>query len=82
MTPDLLKKVFKFFESKSNPAVVFVFEALVGIMRGTKYADNKSVEIYTQKYEGFKLALDRVDFKKINPNYCQEYRNQLNTTYD
>jgi len=41
-----LKKVFKFFETKSNLAVIYVFEALVGLMRGHKLADNKSVELY------------------------------------
>jgi len=51
-------------------------------MRSTKYADNRSVEIYTQKYEGFKLALDRVDIKKVNPASCDEYRSKLEETYD
>jgi len=45
-------------------------EALIGLMRNTKTADNKSVEIYLKKYEGFMLALQRVDFKKIKAEYC------------
>jgi hypothetical protein len=31
---DSLAKVYKYFEKKSNDSVIFIFEALVGIMRG------------------------------------------------
>lgn len=67
---DDLKKVFKFFESKSNHAVIYVFEALVGLMRGHKLADNVSVELYTQKFDGFIIGLQRIDLKGLEHKFC------------
>lgn len=50
-------------------------EALIGLMRGTKRADAMSVELYTKKFEGFMIGLNRIDHKKINFDYCEDYRN-------
>lgn len=53
-------------------------EALVGIMRGQRRADPKSVELYIKKYEGFMAGLNRVDPKTVNPVFCQEHQDNLN----
>ena len=53
ITKDMLTKAYKFFEKNNNEAVVFIFEALVGIMRDQKKADSSSVEMYMKKFEGF-----------------------------
>lgn len=42
-----LKQVYAFFSKKNNEACAYVMEALVGLFRGTKRADMKSVELYT-----------------------------------
>jgi len=70
VTPEALKKVYTFFENKSTEPVVFIFEALIGLMRKMPKADHKSVEIYLKKYEGFTMAIDRVNVKEFNPKYC------------
>ena len=70
ITTDNLKKVYIYLEKKCNDAVVYVMEALIGLMRGTKKADNMSVELYTKKYEGFMMGLNRIDIKKMNVVFC------------
>jgi hypothetical protein len=70
ITPELLKKVYTFFEKKSIEPVVYIFEALIGLMRKMPKADHKSVEIYLKKYEGFTMAIDRAKVKEFNPKYC------------
>lgn len=42
-----LKKVYSFLERKNNEATAYVMEALIGLLRGMKRADMKSVELYT-----------------------------------
>jgi hypothetical protein len=44
----MLKKVYNYLEKKNNEAVVYVMEALIGLMRGSKRADSMSVELYTK----------------------------------
>jgi hypothetical protein len=34
ITPDHVKKAFKYLDKKNHEAVVFLFEALIGVMRG------------------------------------------------
>lgn len=34
ITKDVLNKAYKFFEKNNDDAIVFIFEAIVGIMRG------------------------------------------------
>jgi hypothetical protein len=63
ITSDLLKKVYTYFEKKSTEPVVYIFEALIGLMRKAPRADHKSVEIYLKKYEGFVMAVDRANVK-------------------
>lgn len=65
-----LKAVFKYLERKNNEAPVYVMEALIGLMRGSKRADAMSVELYTKTHEGFMMALNRIDIKKLNVDYC------------
>ncbi len=45
-------------------------EALVGLMRRIERADKDSVEIYIKKHEGFMLALNRINPRELNPEYC------------
>lgn len=71
--PKVITSAYDFFEKKSHDALVYVFEALVGMMRDQKYADNKSVELYLKKFEGFMLALNRLELANVNPAYAKEY---------
>ena len=66
----LLKKIFLYLEKNSNEACVYVMEALVGLMRGSKRADAMSVEIYSKSHEGFMLSLNKIDVKKLNIAHC------------
>lgn len=66
ITPDSLKKVYDFLDKKSAEPVTFLMEALVGLLRGMKRADTKSVELYVKKHEGFLIAINRLNFKKMN----------------
>ncbi len=70
ITPETMKKAYKFLETKNNEAVIFVFEALVGLMRGNRRADARSVELYTKKHEGFMIGLNKIDFKRLNTDFC------------
>ena len=70
VTPENLKKVYVYLEKKSNEAVIYIMEALIGLMRGSKRADPMSVELYTKKHEGFMMGLNRIDIKKLNVNFC------------
>lgn len=82
VTEKNLKAVFKYLERKNNEAAVYVMEALIGLMRGQKRADAMSVELYTKTYEGFMMALNRIDIKKLNPDHCQEHLDNLRDKYD
>eukprot|EP00347_Sterkiella_histriomuscorum_P004089 403361794 len=77
-----LKAVFKYLERKNNEAPVYVMEALIGLMRGSKRADAMSVELYTKVHEGFMMALNRIDVKQLNVDYCQEHLDNLRDKYD
>jgi len=57
-------------------------EALIGLMRGSKRADAMSVELYTKVHEGFMMALNRIDVKKLNVDHCQEHLDNLRDKYD
>ena len=50
-------------------------------MRKAPRADHKSVEIYLKKYEGFMMAVDRVNVKQFNYTYCQQHLAELNNKY-
>lgn len=82
ITPETMKKAYKFLETKSNEAVIFIFEALVGLMRGNRRADARSVELYTKKHEGFLIGLNKIDHKRLNTDFCQEHLNVLQDQYD
>jgi len=82
MNPDLLKKAYKYLEKNANTSICYIFEALVGIMRGHKSADSQSVEMYLKKYEGFMMGLGRLNFKKINQEYAQEHLDALLKEHD
>jgi predicted ATP-grasp superfamily ATP-dependent carboligase len=82
ITSELLKKVYVYFEKKSTEPVVYIFEALIGLMRKAPRADHKSVEIYLKKYEGFVMAVDRVNVKTFNYTYCQQHLAALTEKYD
>ena len=49
--------------------MIYILEALVGLMRNTKFADNKSVELYLKKHEGFEIAINRLWYSQgtLNP---------------
>lgn len=72
-----LKKVYAYFEKKSNLACVYIMEAVVGLMRNMKRADAMSVELYTKKFEGFMIGINRIDHKKINFDNCEEYKKTI-----
>jgi len=72
ITPDNLKKVYAFLDKKSAEPIAFVMEAVVGLLRGQRRADTKSVELYIQKHEGFMIGLNRLNYKKLNTEYLQE----------
>ena len=82
ITPDNMKKIYTFLEKKNPEPVVYLMEALVGLMRGQKRADPVSVELYTKKHEGFMIGLNRVDAKQLNVNTCQDHLNALQDKYD
>ena len=82
ITPEVVKKVYKYLEKNKNEAVIYIFEALVGLMRGNRRADARSVELYTKKHEGFMIGLNRIDFKRLNTDFCQEHLNNLQSQYD
>ena len=42
---------------KSNDAIVYVLEALIGLMRNVKRADSFSVELYLKSHEGFMIGI-------------------------
>jgi hypothetical protein len=46
-------------------------EALVGLMRKTRRADIKSVELYTKSYEGFSIGLGRIKLEELNFEHCE-----------
>ena len=82
ITQELLKKVYTYFEKKSTEPVVYIFEALIGLMRKAPRADHKSVEIYLKKYEGFVMAVDRANVKQFNYTYCQQHLAELKNKYN
>jgi hypothetical protein len=82
ITEPNLKKVYTYLEKKSNDAPVYIMEALIGLMRGSKRADAVSVELYTKKHEGFMMGLNRIDIKKLNVAYCQEHLDNLRDKYN
>lgn len=82
ITPDNLKKINEFLEKKSAEPVAFVMEALIGLLRGMRRADTKSVELYIKKHEGFMLGVNRLDLKKLNPSHCQEHLDALKKKYN
>jgi hypothetical protein len=82
VTPESLKNINAFLEKKSAEPVTFVMEALVGLLRGTRRADTKSVELYIKKHEGFMIGVNRLDLKKLNPQYCQEHLEALKKKYN
>jgi hypothetical protein len=56
-------------------------EALVGLMRKTRRADIKSVELYTKSYEGFSIGLGRIKLEELNFDHCEGHVKQLNEKY-
>ena len=74
--------MYTYFEKKSTEPVVYIFEALIGLMRKAPRADHKSVEIYLKKYEGFVMAVDRANVKTFNYTYCQQHLAALTEKYD
>jgi hypothetical protein len=76
-TPDNLKKVYAYFEKKSNDSAAYVVEALIGLMRNQRRSDPKSVELYIKKHEGFMAAINRVEPKTVNGVFCEEHLNNL-----
>ena len=68
--PDTIKKLYGFLEKKNNPTMIFIIEALVGLLRNERRSNPVSVELYIKKYEGFVIGLNRADPKIMNPNFC------------
>jgi hypothetical protein len=82
ITPETLKKAYQFLEQKQAEPVTFVMEALIGLLRGMRRADTKSVELYIKKHEGFMIGVNRLDLKKMNPQHCQEHLDALKKRYN
>lgn len=82
ITPENLKKINEFLEKKSAEPISFVMEALIGLLRGMRRADTKSVELYIKKHEGFMIGVNRLDLKKLNPAHCQEHLDALKKKYN
>jgi len=57
-------------------------EALIGLLRGMRRADTKSVELYIKKHEGFMIGVNRLDLRKMNPEHCQEHLDALKRKYN
>ena len=73
----LVKKAFAYLEKKSDKHCVIVMEQLVGILREEERASALSVELYMRKFEGLMIGINRLDHKKINYTYCDEYIKEL-----
>jgi hypothetical protein len=82
ITPENLKAVYDYLEKKTAEPVVFVMEALVGLLRGMRRADTKSVELYIKKHEGFMIGVNRLNLKQLNPDHCREHLDQLKKKYN
>lgn len=70
--PETIKKLYTYLEKKNNQTLIFVIEALVGLLRNERRAGPVSVELYTKKYDGFMIGLNRADPKTMNPIFCQD----------
>ena len=68
-------------DTKYSEAPAYVMEALVGMMRKTRRADIKSVELYTKSYEGFTIGLGRIRLEELNFEHCEDHVKQLNDKY-
>jgi hypothetical protein len=79
ITAELLKKTSKYFETHDDDGLVYLFEALVGMMRGQNLSDNYSVELYLKTIEGFNIALTRADPRNIDPDVAQTHLNKIQT---
>ena len=81
LKPEDLKKVYNYLEKYSDEAVTFLVEALVGIMRKMRLADRESVELYLKNYEGFVLAVSRINLRTLNPEFCSMHLKKLSSEY-
>lgn len=82
ITPEVLKKAYDYLEKKTAEPVAFVMEALVGLLRGMRRADTKSVELYIKKHEGFLIGVNRLNLKELNPTHCAEHLDALKKKYN
>lgn len=73
ITKEHLARCFKYLEKKGNQSVTYVLEAVVGLLRGQKLADNYSVELYMKKHESLILALARADPQTMNRKDAEEH---------
>lgn len=65
----------------SLPAV-YIIETLVGLLRGMKRADTKSVELYLRTHEGFLIGVNRLNLRKLNPVICRDILEDLGEKYN
>jgi uncharacterized protein YifE (UPF0438 family) len=82
ITPENMKKVFAFLEKRTAEPVAFLMESFIGLMRGQRKADTKSVEIYLKKHEGFMIGVNRLDYKQLNIEHCNAHLLALMDTQD
>lgn len=82
ISAETLKKAYAFLEKKTAEPISFLMEALVGLLRGMRRADTKSVQLYLQKHEGFMIGVNRVDLKKLNVEHCKEHLDLLQKKYN
>ena len=79
ITEKNMKTLYVFLEKKSNEHLVYMMEALVGIMRKQRLADNISVELYCRTAEGFHLGMDRIDIRQLNVDHCRDHLNKIDS---
>ena len=76
VTQDTLDKCSNYLAKDNNGDIVFIMEKFVTILRGTK-ADSQSVELYIKSVEGLNMAIQRIDYSKVDVNECKESVKEL-----
>lgn len=82
ITPFVMRKVYDYLDTKTAEPVAFLIESLVGLLRGQKRADCKTVQLYTYNHEGFMIRVNKLDLKTINPDHCKEVLDLLKKKYN
>ncbi len=65
------KKLFKYFETDSNPSLIAGIASLVALLRNNKTATNVDVELYLASFEKLMFKLRRAEVDKISLSTVQ-----------